>query len=186
MAFSWGARMGERLGDSRLWGTVRDTAYESLRRRGWTHEESDDAAQDTVLALQRELEKGTVIDDPEAWAARVAGRRAIDRKRKARLTDPGSVDMSDTIGRFLESGVPTSLQAIQRQQASRFVEVLSERELELAQLTAEGFKQAEIAEALGIGEEAVRKGLQRMRKRLRERADELGVDVEVLDHPRVY
>jgi hypothetical protein len=32
----------------------------------------------------------------------------------------------------------------------------------------------------------VKKALQRMRRRLRERADELGIAVEVLDHPRPY
>lgn len=178
--------MSGRLGEDALWEEVRRTAYETLRRRGWTHEEADDAAQDTALALQRELEKGTEIEDPAAWAARVAFRRAIDRKRRARLAGEDDVDRDETVGRFLSHGMPTSLQGIQREQAARFAEALDERELEMAWLTAEGLKQAEIAEIVGISEEGVKKALQRMRKRLRDRADELGIDVEVLDHPRLY
>jgi RNA polymerase sigma factor (sigma-70 family) len=178
--------MGERLGDTQLWVTVRDTAYTVLRRRGWTHEEADDAAQETALALQRELAKGKEIRNPAAWAATVANRRAVDLDRKAHMPHAHEVDMRESIGRFLADGAPTSMQAIQREQVGRFVEALSEEDLETAWLTAEGLKQAEIAELLGITEEGVRQRLKRMRKRLRERADELGVDVEVLEHPRPY
>jgi RNA polymerase sigma-70 factor, ECF subfamily len=178
--------MAERLGDTALWVTVRETAYRVLRRRGWTHEEADDAAQETALALQRELEKGTEIKNPAAWAATVAHRRAVHLDRKAHLPKAHEVDMKASVGRFLADGKPTSMQAIQREQVGRFVEALEEDDLETAWLTAEGLKQAEIAEVFGISEEGVRQRLKRMRKRLRERADELGIDVEVLDHPRPY
>lgn len=181
-----GTDMSERLGDDALWEEVREAAYETLRRRGWTHEEADDAAQDTALALQRELEKGTRLANPAAWATTVAMRRAIDRKRRARMAEGSDLGLDESVGRFLSEGKPTSLQGMQREQVARFVEVLDERELEMAWLTAEGLTQAEIADIVGIGEDGVKKALQRMRKRLRERADELGIDVEVLDHPRVY
>ena len=178
--------MAERLGDTELWVTVRDTAYGVLRRRGWTHDQADDAAQETVLALQAELEKGTELANPAAWAATVANRRAVDHRRRAHLPRAHEVDLRESVGRFLADGAPTSAQAIRREQVARFVEALDERDLEMAWLTAEGLRQAEIAEVLGISEEGVRKALQRLRKRLRARADELGVDVEVLDHPRIY
>lgn len=178
--------MGERLGDTALWVTVRDTAYEVLRRRGWQHEQADDAAQETVLALQAELEKGTVIANPAGWAATVAHRRVLNLKRDARMPEAHEVDLDETVGRFLADGQPTSAQGMQREQVARFVDALDARDLEMAWLTAEGLSQAEIGEALGISEEAVRKAFQRLRRRLRERADELGIDVEVLDHPRIY
>jgi RNA polymerase sigma factor (sigma-70 family) len=75
---------------------------------------------------------------------------------------------------------------MQREQVARFVEALDERDLQMAWLTAEGLSQAEIGEVLGISADGVKKALQRMRKRLRDRAGELGIDVDVLDHPRVY
>jgi len=178
--------MAERLGDTQLWVAVRQAAYDSLRRRGWTHDESDDAAQDTLLALQDALAKGVELDDPEGWAATVAFRRAVDRKRRARLAGEADIDMNESVGRFLEEAIPTSRQGMQREQVARFVEALDERELEMAWLTAEGLTQAEIADIVGIGQEGVKKALQRMRRRLRERADELGIAVEVLDHPRPY
>jgi RNA polymerase sigma factor (sigma-70 family) len=195
-----------RLEDPTLWAEVRDAAYRTLRARGWSHEQADDGAQDTVLKLHEALEKGTVLRDPTAWAATVAHRKAVDRHRRARLVgarpehdgdvadgpaaeDDGSdftVDPVGSLERFLEHGAPTSQQAIQRQQVERLVEALDERDLQMAWLTAEGLKQSEIGEELGIGEEGVRKALQRMRRRLRARADELGIAVAVLDHPRVY
>jgi RNA polymerase sigma factor (sigma-70 family) len=178
--------MSERLGDSALWSEVRDVAYRTLRARGWSHDKADDAAQDTVLDLQAELEKGTVLRNPAGWAAMVANRRAVDRHRRARLPDQSQIDLNDSVGRFLADGQPTSLQAMQREQVARFVEALDERDLQMAWLTAEGLSQAEIGEVLGISADGVKKALQRMRKRLRDRAGELGIDVDVLDHPRVY
>jgi RNA polymerase sigma factor (sigma-70 family) len=178
--------MGERLGDTELWVRVREVAYDSLRRRGYPHEVAEDAAQDTLVALQEQLAKGVEIVSPGGWAATTAFRRAVDRTRKERLVRPEQVDMRETVGRFLSEGVPTSARALQREQLGRLVEELTDRELDIAWLTAEGLKQAEIAESLGVGTEAVRKALQRLRRGLRERADELGIDVEVLDHPRVY
>jgi RNA polymerase sigma factor (sigma-70 family) len=178
--------MIERVGDTELWLRVRGAAYEALRSRGWTHEEADDGAQETVLVLDKELRRGTVLRNPEGWAATVAFRRAVDHDRRAHMPRADEVDLTDSVGRFLRDGAPTSMQAIQREQVARFVEALDERDLEMAWLTAEGLTQAEIGEVLGITAEGVKKALQRMRGRLRERADELGVDVEVLDHPRVY
>jgi len=180
--------MGERLGSSALWVEVRDVAYDSLRARGWSPDEADDAAQDTVLALQRELERGTVLASPAGWAATVANRRAIDRRRRARLVrgDEDALDLAESVARFLVEGTPTSDLAMQREQVGRLMRALDDRDLEMAWLTAEGLKQVEIAEILGIGTEGVKKALQRLRRRLREHADELGIDVEVLDHPRVY
>jgi RNA polymerase sigma factor (sigma-70 family) len=201
-----------RHGDSALWAEVRDVAYRTLRTRGWSHDRADDGAQDTVLKLQEVLAKGMVLHNPAGWAATVAHRKAIDHHRRARLAgarpehggegrdasgadadaetgDAGAdftVDPVGSLERFLAHGVPTSLQAIQREQVERLIEALDERDLQMAWLTAEGLKQAEIGEELGIGEEGVRKALQRLRKRLRDRADELGIAVEVLDHPRIY
>jgi RNA polymerase sigma factor (sigma-70 family) len=178
--------MGERMGDTELWVKVREAAYDAVRRHGYPHEVADDAAQDTLLDLQKALAKGVEIKNPGGWAARTAFRRAIDRSRKDRRVRPEQVDMRETVGRFLAEGAPVSARAIQREQLGRLIEELTDRELDIAWLTAEGLKQAEIAEALGVGAEAVRKALMRLRKELREKADELGIDVEVLDHPRPY
>lgn len=178
--------MAERLGDTELWVRVREAAYDSVRRRGFSHEIAEDAAQDTLLDLQKALERGVEIENPGGWAATAAFRRAIDRTRKDRLPRPDQADMRETVGRFLADGAPTSARAIQREQLGRLIAELTDRDLEIAWLTAEGLKQAEIAVALDVGTEAVKKALQRLRQSLREKADELGIEIGSLDHPRVY
>jgi len=178
--------MGERLGNTELWVRVREAAYDAVRRRGFSHEVAEDAAQDTLLDLQQALERGVEIENPGGWAATTAFRRAIDRTRKDRLPRPDQADMRETVGRFLAEGAPASARAIHREQLGRLVAELTDRELDIAWLTAEGLKQAEIAVALGVGTEAVKKALQRLRQALREKADELGVEIGSLDHPRAY
>jgi RNA polymerase sigma factor (sigma-70 family) len=54
------------------------------RRLGLSDEEANDAVQDTLLRLLAQSTKGAEIADPEAWAFRVAYRRAMDTHRLRR------------------------------------------------------------------------------------------------------
>jgi RNA polymerase sigma-70 factor (ECF subfamily) len=54
------------------------------RRLGLADEDASDAVQETMLRLWRELESGTGIADPEAWAFRALYRVAIDSHRLRR------------------------------------------------------------------------------------------------------
>jgi RNA polymerase sigma factor (sigma-70 family) len=208
------------LAGEALWEEVRAVAYRTLRARGYAHADADDAAQDTVLELEEALAKGEVLRNPAGWAAVVAGRRAVDNDRAARVrrgqrarADEGedeaegtqerdgtgrdtsegedrgprrSVAASDALSRFLVSGVPTSYAGVQREQLARLAEALDERQLQVAWLIVEGLSQAEIAEVVGASQAAIKRDMTRMRAKLRQRADELGIALKVLEHPRAY
>lgn len=58
-----------------------------IRRQGLTDTEAQDAVQETLLRLFRELRDGTSIDNPRAWAYRALYRVAMDTHRvQRRLT----------------------------------------------------------------------------------------------------
>jgi RNA polymerase sigma factor (sigma-70 family) len=51
------------------------------RRLGLAGEDASDAVQETMLRLWRELDSGTDVADPDAWAFRVLYRLAVDNHR---------------------------------------------------------------------------------------------------------
>lgn len=51
------------------------------RRLGLADEDASDAVQETMLRLWRELDSGTNVVDPDAWAFRVLYRLAVDNHR---------------------------------------------------------------------------------------------------------
>jgi RNA polymerase sigma factor (sigma-70 family) len=88
------------------------------RRMGLGEEDASDAVQETMLRLWRELDVGTDVVDPDAWAFRVLYRLAVDNHRlRGRLRglaerlraprpagDPGRLD-GDPAGRIEVDGV---------------------------------------------------------------------------------
>ena len=55
------------------------------RRLGLDEEEANDAVQEAFLRMWSESARGTVINDPEAWAFRVTYRLAMDHHRLGRM-----------------------------------------------------------------------------------------------------
>src|SRR5262245_66391779 len=55
-----------------------------VRRQGLTDTEAQDAVQETLLRLFRELRGGASIDNPRAWAYRALYRLAMDQHRDRR------------------------------------------------------------------------------------------------------
>jgi RNA polymerase sigma factor (sigma-70 family) len=51
------------------------------RRLGLADEDASDAVQETMLRLWHEMDSGTDVDDPDAWAFRVIYRLAVDNHR---------------------------------------------------------------------------------------------------------
>jgi RNA polymerase sigma-70 factor (ECF subfamily) len=51
------------------------------RRLGLADEDASDAVQETMLRLWHEMDSGTDVDDPDAWAFRVLYRLAVDNHR---------------------------------------------------------------------------------------------------------
>ena len=55
-----------------------------IRRQGLTDDEAQDAVQETLLRLWRDLRGGASIDNPRAWAYRAIYRIAMDQHRLRR------------------------------------------------------------------------------------------------------
>lgn len=55
-----------------------------VRRQGLSDAEAQDAVQETLLRLLRELRDGKAIDEPRAWAYRALYRLAMDEHRQRR------------------------------------------------------------------------------------------------------
>ena len=148
----------------------------------------EDIAQDVVeaylLAVKREP-----IDNPEAWANRVAGRRAVDRLRIDQPVDAPVTD-DDTrrsVENFLLRGQMTSNMVIVREQAARMMALLTTRERKFVWLVSEGYTHQEIAEIMTYANaESARSTLARKRRELRAIADDEGLDPDWEDHPRAY
>jgi RNA polymerase sigma-70 factor (ECF subfamily) len=67
-----------------VYGQRAQELFGFARRLGLSDEDAADALQETMLRLWRELESGTRIADPEAWAFRALYRLAIDSHRLRR------------------------------------------------------------------------------------------------------
>jgi RNA polymerase sigma-70 factor (ECF subfamily) len=67
-----------------LYGRRAQELFGFARRLGLADEDASDAVQETMLRLWRELEAGTEVVDPDAWAFRVLYRQAIDSHRLRR------------------------------------------------------------------------------------------------------
>jgi len=65
----------------RLYGRQAQPMFGFARRLGLSNEDADDAVQETVARLWRELGSGAIIDDLDAWAFRVLYRISIDHHR---------------------------------------------------------------------------------------------------------
>jgi RNA polymerase sigma-70 factor (ECF subfamily) len=68
----------------RLYQSRSQQMFGFARRLGLRDEEASDAVQETMLRLWRELDSGTEIADPDAWAFRTLYRLGIDSHRLAR------------------------------------------------------------------------------------------------------
>ena len=102
-------------------------------------------------------------------------------------SEPGpGISARRSVERFVLEGMATSRQAIRREQLDRLVGALDERSLQIVWLKMEGLTNEEIAEALDMRVDALKKALQRMRRAIGQRTTELGVDGDLDDHPHIY
>ena len=99
------------------------------RRLGLADEDASDAVQETMLRLWRELDSGTDVADPDAWAFRVLYRLAIDdhrlRGRIRQLADRLRAPRSAGESRLLDDD---SAQRIEVDEVWRAVDRLPERQ----------------------------------------------------------
>jgi RNA polymerase sigma-70 factor (ECF subfamily) len=72
------------LGVRQIYSGRAQQMFGFARRLGLSDDDAADAVQETMLRLWRELESGTQVADPEAWAFRALYRLAIDGHRLRR------------------------------------------------------------------------------------------------------
>lgn len=82
------------LGVRQLYSRRAQQMFGFARRLGLADEDAADAVQETMLRLWRELESGTRIVDPDAWAFRALYRISIDGHRLRRRLH----DLMDRLG----------------------------------------------------------------------------------------
>ncbi len=178
--------------------------------------EAEDLANDVVakFLVAVKLEE---IRNPEAWANTAAAHAAIDLIRRRRVTeglprklpdvvegdqDPRRMrdqvvhnvsldvwdeDTTDSVRRFIVQGIPNSRGGLLGQQAKLLEGLLSERELELVTLVADGVPHAEIAERMNYANaNSVKATLTALRRKIESMAAAVGLDPDWEDHPRVY
>jgi RNA polymerase sigma factor (sigma-70 family) len=142
------------------------------RRLGLADEDASDAVQETMLRLWRELDSGTNVADPDAWAFRVLYRLAIDdhrlRGRIRQLADRLRAPRSAGESRLLDDD---SAQRIEVDEVWRAVDRLPERQRAVLYLRFRADLPYErIGAALSISPSAARghasTGLATLRRRL--------------------
>ncbi|TXH41764.1 MAG: sigma-70 family RNA polymerase sigma factor [Actinobacteria bacterium] len=151
--------------------------------KGCSPEDAEDIAQ---TGLERLLCQDPPPDNPDAWVTRTARNLVADHYRRRR---PATTDeRPDALAAFVRLAAPTSLEGMadvtRRQLESHLARVLTDRELRVAALKADGLSLAEIAERLGYANAAtVKTTLARIRVKLAALTAEL---VEFRGHPRPY
>ncbi len=142
------------------------------RRLGLADDDASDAVQETMLRLWRELDSGTDVADPDAWAFRVLYRLAIDdhrlRGRIRQLADRLRAPRSAGESRLLDDD---SAQRIEVDEVWRAVDRLPERQRAVLYLRFRADLPYErIGAALSISPSAARghasTGLATLRRRL--------------------
>lgn len=126
-----------------------------------------DLVQESFLLLAQELSTGKTVNSPKAWTLRVV-RHQIS-KQLSREKDRGivfeSIDADPRWGEF----VPPALRVdprLPQDDLTRFLSALSVREEEALLLRLEGYRYAEIAEALGVTAGTVKTLLARSLKKV--------------------
>jgi DNA-directed RNA polymerase specialized sigma24 family protein len=178
-----------------LFAVVHDAALQraSRSRHEFSREHAADIAQEVVAEFASA--DYALIEDPAAWANRVAGNVGARMWRKQMLDAPEVVEEEPksraeaqrAIVAFLVDGRPTSQAGLMHQQADLLIGQLSERELELVLGVADGMSHADIAARMGYaGADSVKTTLARIRRKILAAAESAGIDVEWADHPRPY
>jgi RNA polymerase sigma factor (sigma-70 family) len=137
-----------------------------VRRLGLGNEHAQDAVQEAFLRLWQELERGTVIADPKAWAYRTVYRIAMDEHRLRRR-------VAALVAAFGQRGGTAAPDATDRIAVWREVDRLPMRQRQVVYLRYRAdLAFEEIAAILGITSSAARShGTQAMQALRRQLAD---------------
>ena len=145
----------------------RDDAVAAARRAGATDPE---LAADTALTeLTDQVVAGTVkLDNPGALLARTAVNKARDQQRPAAAQRTEPLTPDTPTGATTETPATAAISEERFNAIEQAVATLPEQDQTIINMTAENFSDAEIAEATGLKEEAVRKQRFRVREKLKD------------------
>jgi RNA polymerase sigma-70 factor (ECF subfamily) len=141
-------------------------AYSVLR----SHQDAEDATQETFIRVMRAQRKLATVDDPRRWLARIAWRVAVERRRKPAEVSLEEVSEVSSQDRWKagadEELLGTEMNRLLQSVIARLPPKLREP---LVLSTLEEMSTLDIAATLGTSEAAVRSRVFRARQILRER-----------------
>ncbi|MGA9304613.1 MAG: RNA polymerase sigma factor [Candidatus Sulfotelmatobacter sp.] len=148
-------------------------AYAALR----SHDDAEDATQETFLRVLRYRHKLATVEDPKTWLARIAWRVAVDRSRQRGRKQEIALDDPGNSAEEVRSSDTPADRAMQSSQESahleRLIAALPKKLREPLILSAvQEMSPREVAAMLGINEAAVRSRVFRARKILKEKLGE--------------
>jgi RNA polymerase sigma factor (sigma-70 family) len=129
-------------------------------------EDAEEVVNDTLLAWYRKVSSSGALGSDRLFCERVLRFAAIDRIRRRR---PAAVELSAIAD---ELGVDPELDALvaEREEARELcrlaARVLTERELRIVWLLAEGYGRREVSRRVGSSERQVKRSLERARRKL--------------------
>ena len=167
-------RPGSGLKDqvSRLFEESRGDVYRYLLTLGLHPPQAQESTQEVFLRLYATLRKGDQIQNPRAWAFRVAHNLGLKIRTRQHAEEPFDPELGAAYA--TRSANPES-DLIERERMLRFhdaVSSLSEQQRRCLFLRMEGLRYPEIGSALGISASAVGEFLRRAMVRLRRVRDE--------------
>jgi RNA polymerase sigma factor (sigma-70 family) len=129
-------------------------------------EDAEEVVNDTLLAWHRKLSSTGALGSDRLFCERVLRYATIDRMRRRR---PAGVELSAVQD---ELGADPQLDTLiaEREEARELCRlagrVLSERELQIVWLLADGYNRREVSRRIGSSERTVKRSLERARRKL--------------------
>jgi RNA polymerase sigma-70 factor, ECF subfamily len=150
----------------------REEIYVYLITFGLDAGAAQEATQEAFLRLHVELEKGTQIRNPRAWAFRVAHNLALTSRAGQRRTQELDAEIESTVAC---GGTDPERALIDKERMRLLAEALnglSSQQRQCLHLRARGLRYQEIADTIGIAPSTVgeflQRGIARLRKALHE------------------
>jgi RNA polymerase sigma-70 factor (ECF subfamily) len=145
-------------------------AYAALR----SHDEAEDATQETFLRVLRYSRKLAKVENPKAWLSRIAWRVAVERSRRRGGRREVAIDDPEKPTETIDCWGSTPNEAMRGyeigDQLDRLIAALPQKLRQPLILSAlEEMSPREVAAALGINEASVRSRVFRARQILREK-----------------
>lgn len=133
---------------------------------------AQELTQEAFLRLHIELEKGTQVRNPRAWAFRVAHNLAVTARAEQRRTQDLDAEIESTVACGATDPERALIEKERLRRLAQALNGLSAQQRQCLHLRARGLRYQEIAETLGIASSTVgeflQRGIARLRKALHE------------------